>query len=449
MKRTWHQFAPAVLVQKIIDGAVAGGVPDCLLVGRLEIMDVQHLAGAGSLCKTAEQGLFLGQGHILVLASTVWFGLESLDAALVIGHVPPVDRTQRHAHRCGNRRLPNACNSPSTPECGKLRRRGAGCAGADLQTRMTSLMDSTPMQPRVTEPRSAWAWLSFVVGLALTIPLIWRAWTIIGPNTYMGGDGKIWQSLIREIREFAPAFHVNVLNPLQGVAGYGSPINIWADPVYWPFLSDDRLFATQGSTLVAYVAVATAIFILSRIWRVPLGASIAGSLSSFIVFPSFSYIFGFSALLSIVPDAAMGAALMIITAGLSYWVNDLQWRTIVSGTLLLALWLGYTVYSNPSWFIGAGFVFAPLIAFCILDARSTGVIAARVAAFAIAFALLYAVGPVDYVRTLFAYSARIYFYSEWSRPQDVLYASWVFESPRLLWTYLFFLSGWVAGADLR
>ena len=137
-------------------------------------------------------------------------------------------------------------------------------------------MGSDPMQSRVTEPGLVWAWLSFVVGLALTIPLMWRAWTIIGPNTYTGGDGKIWQSTIRAFREFAPAFHVNILNPLQGAAGFGNPINIWADPVYWPFFSDDPLFATQGSTLVAYAAMATAIFVLSRIWRVPLGASIAG-----------------------------------------------------------------------------------------------------------------------------------------------------------------------------
>src|SRR5262249_17501296 len=236
--------------------------------------------------------------------------------------------------------------------------------------------------------------------------------------------------------------------PLQGAAGFGSPINIWADPVYWPFFADDLLFATQGSTLVAYTAIATSIFALSRIWRVPLGASIAGSLSSFIVFPPFSYIFGFATLLSIVPDAAMGGALMIIAAGLSYYVNDLRWRTIVSGAFLLALWLGYTVYSNPSWFVGAGFVFAPLIAFCILDARSARVIAARIAAFAIAFALLYAVGPLDYIRTLFAYSSRIYFHSEWERSQEALYASWVFESPQLLWTYLFFLLGWVVGLIL-
>jgi hypothetical protein len=112
---------------------------------------------------------------------------------------------------------------------------------------------------------------------------------------------------------------------------------------------------------LALTVMATAIFVLSRIWRLPLGASIAGSLSSVVVFPPFSYIFGFSTLLSIVPDAAMGAAVMIIAAGISYWVNDVRWKTIVSGALLLALWLGYAVYSNPSWFIGAGFVFAPLL----------------------------------------------------------------------------------------
>jgi hypothetical protein len=193
------------------------------------------------------------------------------------------------------------------------------------------------------------------------------------------------------------------------------------------------------------VALATAIFVLSRIWRLPLGASIAGSLSSIIILPPFSNVFGFAGLLTIVPDAAMGATSMIITAGISYCVNDRQWRSIIRGALLLALWLGFIIYSNPSWFVGAGFVFAPLIAFCILDGRSAHVITARAAAFAMAFVLLYALGPLEYVRTLFAYSSRIYFSSEWGRSQDVLYASWLFESPRLLWSYFFLLLGWMLG----
>jgi hypothetical protein len=75
------------------DRAVAGFVPDGLLVGRFEIMDVQHLAGAGPLRKTREQNPFLGQGHVLVLASAVRFGLERLDAALVCARGSPCSAT--------------------------------------------------------------------------------------------------------------------------------------------------------------------------------------------------------------------------------------------------------------------------------------------------------------------------------------------------------------------
>src|ERR687887_534836 len=105
MKRTRHQLTPAVSVQEIIDRAVAGRVPDCFLVGRLEIMDVQHLAGPGRFGKAREQGLFFGQRHVLVLASAIRLGLERVNAALVIGHVRAVHRAQRHAHRSRNRRL--------------------------------------------------------------------------------------------------------------------------------------------------------------------------------------------------------------------------------------------------------------------------------------------------------------------------------------------------------
>src|SRR5499433_1634258 len=55
MKRTRHQFAPAMPGQKVIDRAVAGSVPDGLLIGHLEIMDVQHLSGPAALAKRASK----------------------------------------------------------------------------------------------------------------------------------------------------------------------------------------------------------------------------------------------------------------------------------------------------------------------------------------------------------------------------------------------------------
>src|SRR5262249_13594169 len=105
MKRTRHQFAPAMPGQKVIDRAVAGSVPDGLLIGRLEIVDVQHLSGPGGLGEARQQGLLLGHRHVLALASAARLGLERLDPAVVIGHVRPVHRAQRDTHGRCNRRL--------------------------------------------------------------------------------------------------------------------------------------------------------------------------------------------------------------------------------------------------------------------------------------------------------------------------------------------------------
>src|SRR5262245_57168435 len=105
MKRTRHQFAPAMPGQKVIDRAVAGSVPDGLLIGRLEIVDVQHLSGPGGLGEARQQGLLLGHRHVLALASAALLGLERLDPAVVIGHVRPVHRAQRDTHGRCNRRL--------------------------------------------------------------------------------------------------------------------------------------------------------------------------------------------------------------------------------------------------------------------------------------------------------------------------------------------------------
>src|SRR5450631_463269 len=105
MKWTRHQLAPAMPGQEIIDRAVAGWVSDGLLIGALEIVDVQHLAGAGGLAKPRQQRLFLSQSHVLALASANRLRLERLDPAPVISHVRAVHRAQRNAHRCRNRRL--------------------------------------------------------------------------------------------------------------------------------------------------------------------------------------------------------------------------------------------------------------------------------------------------------------------------------------------------------
>src|SRR6516164_5997637 len=105
MEWTRHQFAPAMPVQKIVDGAVAGRMPNRLFIGCLEVVDVQHLARTGSLGKARQQSLFTGQRHVLALTAADRFRLQRLDPAAVIGHMGAVHGTQRNTHRLRDRGL--------------------------------------------------------------------------------------------------------------------------------------------------------------------------------------------------------------------------------------------------------------------------------------------------------------------------------------------------------
>jgi hypothetical protein len=105
MKRTRHQLAPAVPVKKIVDRAVAGLVANRLLIGPLEIVDVQHLASPRSSGKALQQRLLLDERHVLALASARRLRLERFDTAVIVVHLRPVHRTQRNSHCLGDCRL--------------------------------------------------------------------------------------------------------------------------------------------------------------------------------------------------------------------------------------------------------------------------------------------------------------------------------------------------------
>src|SRR5258708_27521327 len=110
MERTRHQFAPAVPVQEVIDRAVAGRMPDRFLVGCLEIVDVQHLAGARRFGKTREHGVLFGQRHVFVLSPPIRLCLAGFDTPLVVGPVPTVHPAHPPPHPSPN--PPSATPTP-------------------------------------------------------------------------------------------------------------------------------------------------------------------------------------------------------------------------------------------------------------------------------------------------------------------------------------------------
>src|SRR5215467_3226648 len=109
-----------------------------------------------------------------------------------------------------------------------------------------------------------WPWLCFPVAFALLAPIIWQAWTIVGPDTYAGADGKTLQTQIKAFQHFATMFEINAVTPIYGFAGFNTPVNVWGNPVLWPFFFNDPVAVPQTSTMIAYFALAAAVFALGR-----------------------------------------------------------------------------------------------------------------------------------------------------------------------------------------
>ena len=104
MKRTRHQFTPAMPVQKIVDGAVAGRMPNRLLISRLEIWMFRISPAPAALAKHPNKAFSAESVMSSRWRPPIGFGL-SLQPAAVIGHVGAVHRAQRNAHRLRDRGL--------------------------------------------------------------------------------------------------------------------------------------------------------------------------------------------------------------------------------------------------------------------------------------------------------------------------------------------------------
>ena len=118
----------------------------------------------------------------------------------------------------------------------------------------------------------------FLVLLGTELALIL---TIPGIN-YAGADGKAAQAVILATLEFARPFHISNPNPLEGMGSQMMPMNVWANPAYWPFAFFDRQVAAQLSGLIAFGCYALACYAMARCFDVPRLPSIAAAQLSLI-----------------------------------------------------------------------------------------------------------------------------------------------------------------------
>src|SRR5262245_45999603 len=70
---------------------------------------------------------------------------------------------------------------------------------------------------------------------------------VIRGSNYNGSDGKMAQSMILAAYQFARIGEINTIQPLQGIGSQMLPMNVWANPAYWPFAFVDKELATDIS----------------------------------------------------------------------------------------------------------------------------------------------------------------------------------------------------------
>src|SRR5215468_7082615 len=90
-----------------------------------------------------------------------------------------------------------------------------------------------------------------VAGFALLALLVaqWMLSSAIHGTNYDGGDGKMAQATILAAVKFSGLFQVTTISPIEGIGSQLLPLNVWANPAFWPFHFFDKSLATDVSAL--------------------------------------------------------------------------------------------------------------------------------------------------------------------------------------------------------
>src|SRR5262245_14430205 len=111
-----------------------------------------------------------------------------------------------------------------------------------------------------------------IAGFALVALLTaqWMLSSAIHGTNYTGGDGKMAQATILIALKFAKFFYVTNINPIEGIGSQLLPMNVWANPAFWPFAVLDKRQATDISALIALGIFASACCIMASCFDVPI-----------------------------------------------------------------------------------------------------------------------------------------------------------------------------------
>jgi hypothetical protein len=308
-------------------------------------------------------------------------------------------------------------------------------------------MVETPNFKRATERNAASAGSGLVflaLGLAALLAAQFALTNIIKGTNYPGADGKAAQATILTMLEFARWLDVNTLNPLQGVGSQMMPMNVWANPAYWPFAFFDKQTAATLSGLVALGIFAISCFASARCFDLPVLPSILAAQSCMVLFGPTVLILGFGVVFSVIPGLAVLYALHLLAVGLLNRLQPVrsQFVPITGGILLLVCW---SLYADPLWSMVSGIAWIVAFAVVTFATLRWNAILIRCAALGTCLAVLLLSGALEYAYTLSQYTARVQFPQLLQRPQLREFASVLFLSPYAKYFYGSCATGWLLG----
>jgi hypothetical protein len=263
-------------------------------------------------------------------------------------------------------------------------------------------------------------------------------------GNYGGADGKAAQATILATLEFARAFDISNLNPLQGMGSQMMPMNVWVNPAYWPFALFDKELAAEISGVVALGFYAVACYAMARCFDLPRLPSAVAAQPSIMLFGPTVLALSFPVVFCSIPGLAMVYAPHVLAFGLLARLSPKRPQVLLIGGGLLAL-LFYSLYCDPLWTMVSGLAWVVPFSVVTFTPLRRDTIIVRCSVLGIFVAALFLSGALDYVYSLSQYTARVQFPDLLGRPRVPLFASAIFHSKFAKYFYWACVPGWVLG----
>jgi hypothetical protein len=267
----------------------------------------------------------------------------------------------------------------------------------------------------------------------------------ISGTHYTGGDGVMAQAVVRAAFKLNRLFDVTSLGLVQGIGSQSLPLNVWANPAYWPFAISDGKWAADTSGLIALTCFAAACYAMARCFDLSVVASAVAAQLSILIFGPVLVLVGFTSVFVLTPGFAVVYAPHMMALGLLARIEAGKLASFVLFTSGLFLLLLYSLYCDPLWSMVSAIGWAVAFAVVAFSPLHAGTIFVRCAALACCGILFLAGGVLEYLYTLTQYTARVQFPSLITRPADLAYGSVLFTTVFGRYLYGACIFGWMLG----